>query len=409
MSRKIIGVTVGTPLSIRTIKDKLNPVTSINGIEADEHGNVEVNAGITDADKTEILENVLANIPESPQITINGKAPDENGNIEVNGTITEADKAELLENVLANIPESPQITINGKGPDENGNYNIEDIDPDKVIFPDGLNTTYAIGNVTLQNGMATLVKPGGTLADFFNVFVDEKNPTTTQPSVSLTFSQAKVYEVGTKVTPSYSASLNPGSYTYGPATGVTATAWTVSDSDGNTSTEASGTFPEITVGDNTSYSITAKASHTAGAIPLTNMKNEYEAGQIEEGEKQATSSKITGFRKSFYGTTTDKNALTSDAIRGLTGKSSSALSNGSTFTVTIPVGAMRVVFAYPATLRDVSSVKDVNGMNAEIASGFTKTTISVAGAGGYEAIDYKVYTLEYATANDTANTYTVKI
>ena len=368
MSRKIIGITVGTPLSIRTIKDKLNPITSINGIEADEHGNVEVNAGITDADK-----------------------------------------AIIVEDVLANIPESPQITINGKGPDENGNYNIEDIDPDKVIFPDGLSTTYAIGNVTLQNGMATLVKPGGTLTDFFNVFVDEKNPTTTQPSVSLTFSQAKAYEVGTKVTPSYSASLNPGSYTYGPATGVTATAWTVSDSDGNTSTEASGTFSEITVGDSTSYSITAKASHTAGAIPLTNMKNEYEAGQIEEGEKQATSGKITGFRKSFYGTTTDKNALTSDAIRVLTGKSSSALSNGSTFTVTIPVGAMRVVFAYPATLRDVSSVKDVNGMNAEIASGFTKTTISVAGAGGYEAIDYKVYTLEYATANDTANTYTVKI
>lgn len=292
--------------------------------------------------------------------------------------------------------------------DENS-IDIDKVDPDKVIFPEGLTTTYAIGNVTLQNGMATLVEPGGTLTDFFNVFVDEKNPSTTQPSVSLTFSQAKAYEVGTEVTPSYSATLNPGSYTYGPATGVAATSWSVSDSDGNTSDSASGSFPKFTVGDSTRYSITAKAQHGEGTIPLTNTKNEYPTGQIKAGDKSATSSKVTGFRKTFYGTTTDKAALSSDTIRGLSGKSSSALANGSTFTVTIPVGAMRVVIAYPATLRDVSSIKDVNGLNAEIASGFTKSTLAVEGVSGYEAIDYKIYTLEYAEANDKTNTYTVKI
>lgn len=352
MRRKIIGVTVGTPLSPRSIRDKLNAVTSINGVE-----------------------------------------PDENGNIEVEGTFTEADKAEIVEDVLASIPDVP----------------IDQVNPDKVIFPEGLTTTYAIGNVTLQNGMATLVEPGGTLTDFFNVFVDEKNPSTTQPSVSLTFSQAKAYEVGTEVTPSYGATLNPGSYTYGPATEVTATSWSVSDSDGNTSESSSGSFPKFTVGDDTSYSITAKAQHGEGTIPLTNTKNEYPAGKIASGEKSATSSKVTGFRKTFYGTTTDKAALTSDAVRGLSGKSSSALKNGSTFTVTIPVGAMRVVIAYPATLQDVTSIKDVNGLNAEIASGFTKSTLAVEGVSGYTAINYKIYTLEYATANDTANTYTVKI
>ena len=40
--RKIIGVTVGTPISPNLIKEKLKPVTSVNGIEADENGNVEV-------------------------------------------------------------------------------------------------------------------------------------------------------------------------------------------------------------------------------------------------------------------------------------------------------------------------------------------------------------------------------
>lgn len=80
MSRRIIGVTVGTTISPKTIKEKLNPVTSINGVKADEYGNVDVNGGFTEADKAEIVEEVIANIPVQPQITINGKGPDENGN-----------------------------------------------------------------------------------------------------------------------------------------------------------------------------------------------------------------------------------------------------------------------------------------------------------------------------------------
>ena len=90
-------------------------------------------------------------------------------------------------------------------------------------------------------------------------------------------------------------------------------------------------------------------------------------------------------------------------------KSGKALVNGNTFTVTIPVGAQRVIIAYPATLRDVTSIKDVNGLNADITSAFSKTTVSVEGAAGYTAIEYKVYTQDFATANDTANTYSVTI
>lgn len=67
------------------------------------------------------------------------------------------------------------------------------------------------------------------------------------------------------------------------------------------------------------------------------------------------------------------------------------------------------ILANPATLRDVNSVLDVNGLNAEIKSGFTKSVVSVEGAAGYQAIDYKVYVLDYANANDAANTYKVTI
>lgn len=286
-----------------------------------------------------------------------------------------------------------------------GNYNAE-----SVYFDEDLVTTSAIGNITLTNGQATIPSTGKNLKEVFNaIFVQEKNPTITQPSVNLTFAQAKAYEVGTSVTPTYSASLNPGSYQYGPATGVTATAWAISDTAGHSASTASGEFAPVVVADGTNYTITAQATHGAGATPKTNVGNDYVSGAIQASTKSKTSSAITGYRNSFYGTVTSKDTVTSAVIRALSGKSGKALANGATFNVSIPVGALRVIIAYPATLRDVNSIQDVNGMSAEIKSGFTKTTVQVEGANGAMAIDYKVYTMDFANANDTANTYKVTI
>ena len=68
-----------------------------------------------------------------------------------------------------------------------------------------------------------------------------------------------------------------------------------------------------------------------------------------------------------------------------------------------------MAFAYPATIRDVSSVQDVNGLNAEIKTAFTMITVSVLGANDYSGIDYKVYYIDYAKPNDAQNTYRVTI
>lgn len=286
-----------------------------------------------------------------------------------------------------------------------GNYNAEN-----VYFDEDLLTTSEIGNITLTNGQATIPSTGKNLKEVFQtIFVEEKNPTITQPSVSLTFAQAKAYEVGESVTPQYSASLNPGSYQYGPATGITATAWQITDTAGHSASTASGQFDPVVVADDTNYTITAQATHGAGATPKTNVGNDYAAGAIQAGTKSKTSSAITGYRNSFYGTVTAKDTVTSAIIRGLAGKSGKALANGATFNVSIPVGALRVIIAYPATLRDVTSIQDVNGMSAEIKPSFTQQTVQVEGANGATAIDYKVYTLDFASANDTANTYKVTI
>ena len=286
-----------------------------------------------------------------------------------------------------------------------GNYNAEN-----VYFDKDLVTTSAVGNITLTNGQATIAATGKNLKQVFDtIFVKEKNPSVTQPSVSVSLAGAGAKEVGTKVTPSYTASFNAGKYEFGPATGCSITSWSVTDTNNaeplNT---AAGSFAEITVADDTNYKVTATGNFSEGVIPVTNVGNEYAAGKIAAGSKSATSSAITGYRNSFYGTLTEKGELTSDIIRSL-GKSNKALTNGSTFGITIPVGAMRVVFAYPETLRDVSSVKDVNGLNAEISGAFTKSTLSVEGLNNFQGINYKVYVTDFAEAVATANTYKVTI
>ena len=286
-----------------------------------------------------------------------------------------------------------------------GNYNAEN-----VYFDQDLVTTAAVGNITLTNGQATIAAKGKNLKQLFDtIFVKETNPKTTQPSVSIRSAEAKAYEVGTSVTPSWDATFNAGTYQFGPATGVTVTSWEISDTEGHTADTEDGSFDAFVVGDDTSYKITAKANYTDGVIPVTNTGNEYATGQIKAGSKSATTSTaISGYRNAFYGTFAEKSTVDSAAIRTLTA-SNAALANGAKFNVTIPVGALRVVIAYPATLREVSSISDVNGLGAEIKSSFTKSTVSVEGANGYTAAEYTVYTMDFANANDTANTYAVTI
>lgn len=286
---------------------------------------------------------------------------------------------------------------------------IDQVRPEQVVFPEGAYTTYQVGNVELINGMGTLVQPGGTLADFFKIFIQELMPEIVEPSVTITMPEANAYEVGTYVTPTYTAVLNPGSYSFGPDTGIIATSWTITSTSDDSSTEPSGSFQERQVIDNMTYRITAKAAYGAGAIPKTNTGNEYVDGQIQAGEKSEKSAAITGYRNTFYGTLESKDDLTSDVIRGLAGKSGKELKDNNSFTINIPVNAMRVVFAYPATLPDVSIVTDENGMNADITSSFSMAELNVAGANEYTPISYKVYTLDFANPNDKANKFKVTI
>lgn len=311
------------------------------------------------------------------------------------------DKLNDLNTRLSNL----EATEPGGGSGSQDIINAED-----VYFDEDLITTVPIGHITLTNGKGTIAAQGKNLKQVFDtIFVKELFPTITQPSVAISSIHAGAYEAGTQIVPKYNAVFNPGKYQYGPATRVSVTSWQISDTNGNTSTTQSGQFPIINVDDTSTYKITAKVNHTNGTIPVTNIGNAYPEGQIKAGSKNVVmSATISGYRNSFYGSLTQKIDIESYVIRGLT-KTNKELENGSTFEVPVPIGVTRIIIAYPATLRDVSSITDVNGLGAEIKGSFKKSIIPVEGANGFNPIDYKVYTIDFANANDVVNKFAVKI
>ena len=271
-----------------------------------------------------------------------------------------------------------------------------------VMFDNDLVLTQEFGRYTLTDGKVTIPAEGKSWYDvFMDAYSQDKNPTITQPSVTLTSNAIKAYEVGTKVTPSYSATLNAGSYEYGPDTGITASSWSVSNGT-DTKTTASGSFDEITVADDTNYSITATANYEAGAIPLTALGAEYADGQIVAGSKSATKSKITGYRSFFYGvldTSTADAPLTSAIIRGMT--NGGAYSATKTFTLNGSATAKRIVIAIPSasTRAGLKEVILTSAMNTPVTDSYVKTeaAVQVEGVNGFTAVDYDVYVYEPAS------------
>jgi len=324
--------------------------------------------------------------------------------------VSEGDMAIVRATTAEKTFHTAYVYDNGAWAAMDGNYNAEN-----VYFDEDLLTTVAVGNIELVNGQATIASTGKNLKEVWeSIFVKEQNPETIDPAVSFTSATTGSYEVGTSVTPKCTVKLDPGSYSYGPETGITPSSWTVQLKNGSTVAQtrssAFAEFDSIILSDGANYSYVATAAYEDGAMPLTNRGNEYADGQIKAGSDSETySSKISSYRNTFYGTFTEKDTPTSENIRGLAGKSGRALSNGSSFTFDVPVGALRTVIAYPASLRDLTAVKDNNDSMSNIISSFTKMTVSVQGADGFSGIDYKVYYIDYANANDVANKYTVNI
>lgn len=285
-----------------------------------------------------------------------------------------------------------------------GNYNAEN-----VYFSDDLTYTAAIGVLPKPSGSAKLAAKGKNIKEVLaSILAKEKNPDKTNPAVSFS-SQGNfgTYEIGTKKNLSYTASLSAGSYTYGPATGITAQSWSVSCTgvDGVKSS-ATGVFENV-VAEATPKTITATATYNEGAVPKTNLGNDYPTGKIAAGSASKTSDAFVGVRYMFWGPVTTDIELNSANIRALA--KNKAVGNGALDTFGAGAGAKKVVVAVPAD-KKVTKVIMPSALNADVTALFIKqsTTVSVEGANGYAGAAYNVYVYQPASI-DAGETYTVTI
>lgn len=284
-----------------------------------------------------------------------------------------------------------------------GGSDVVEVDSSIVKFDDDFTFTYAFGKYAPDgSGQVNVPATGKTLDQLLlDAFAEEKNPSITQPSVSVSSSQIKAYEAGSNVTPSYNASLNKGSYQYGPDTGITATSWSV-QFDTQTLTTASGSFTQIQVTDSTNLKITATAQYGDGAIPNTNLGNEYPDGQIKAGSKQGSTGSITGYRQIFYGVRTDTSEINSAVIRSLT-PTNKAAAGMTISSLKAGEGAKQFVIAVPQSSGlKVTAANITSSLNADVTSSYVKQSpVDVEGANGYTAVPYDIFVYQPASIDPT--------
>lgn len=320
---------------------------------------------------------------------------------------------------------------------------------DKVYFTSDLVITKPIGIHTIpSSGSKTLSTTGKTVKQVFDMIVAEElaPKVTANPAVTTKIANngtpgtsAISLECGTEVTPKYSATLSAGSYTYGPATGIAATEWTISDSLGNTSSDASGSFDSFKIAAGQTYKVSATAKHNGGSTPVTNLGNAFVEGHelwtkdivIPAGSKSSDSPAITGYQQGWYiGFLSDKTTtIDSSVLRGfksveVKGKIGTAttLSNVQTANaayaatvlseVTVPVGTARIVIACPSGVTGVTDVLNTT-VNANMTTSFTTSEVTVAGADNDTSSDfaaeYTVWVYQPATAYESNAALTITL
>lgn len=309
------------------------------------------------------------------------------------------------------------------------------VDADKVILRENIimagNYTQVGNQTKAQNGTATFQTKGKSVADILTeIFSKRLQPTiTAQPSVSgFALTGAGAVEAGTKIaTANYTAAtLSPGTYQYGPATGVAASSWKVERiTDQGTEQVASQDAASLSGGsdDNggagfvigdaggtavSSLKYRVTATHGKGVTAKDNLgADSAPVVAIEADTKTRETAAYTPYRNYFYGATPAKPALDTAYIRGLT-KSNKAYAAG-TITISVPAGAQRVCIACLATKKGVTKIINESAMNADVTSTFAKSTVQVEGAAGYTAQAYNVWCFEPAVPYENKATLKVTL
>lgn len=341
------------------------------------------------SNKAEIYTITKADLSNTDEASLGTIASPKNGDVAVIKTIVD-EKEYRLSSYYYDGNNTSWVAITGN------------VDADKCILTQDfvLAGSYtSVGNLNKGSTSATKTESakGESVQSFLTrMLSQEEQPTITKAvdgSVTLTGAGAK--EVGTSFTPSYTTSFTKGAYSYDSDTGVSVTAYAISDTNDNSATTASGSFDSFTVEDSTSYKITAKITYSAGNVAKTNLgNNSNPVVQIAAGTLTKNSGTVTGYRPMFTYIGTNVDDLDGAWIRTNATNKGNSVAPGD---LTIAEGTKRVMFAVPkAKNKTLKSVIDVDGMGLDVKDNFTHVELDVAGANGYEAATYDVWYVDNA-------------
>lgn len=224
------------------------------------------------------------------------------------------------------------------------------------------------------------------------------------------------------------ASWNTGA-SQGPRVGQ-ATAYSRRTNAGtNTDNTTTSTFNNYTVlfGNN---SVTGTITHAAGTIPLNSL-GETSSTLPQSGTGILSNTIVFyGARRLFvgYDNSSSTAPTTSSQVRSLTGiinfvspdnnetivtnKHPLLYDNSTKISVSIPVGTTRVVLAVPSGYYGLSNnitAIDKNAFNADITTGYVRSSVNVSGANSESAIPYNVYSYIPAAPFATNPTHIIKL
>lgn len=303
---------------------------------------------------------------------------------------------------------------------DNGEFGWIDKDGNTVIHAEKTQTAHTLNGTTfgaLESG--DTIPAGMTLDEIIAMVTQKAIPATyTRPTVSLANNGGQAagdVEAGTSITPKLKATFtqNDAGALSNIKINEFSNAGAKKVSEGTTSplTYAGEAF---VIGDET-IRYYAYVEYGDAPVKKDNLGNDsmdnWFAGTEPNTGMKSNEYAITGKRNLFYGTGVGAVPTVKSAfVRGL-GNTKLAPAANTSFTINVDVGQQYIAFAYPADLRDVNNVTYVEANDSGMASSFTKSTIDVADARGFNngLKSYKVYTYAMDVPAAAAMTFTVVI
>lgn len=298
--------------------------------------------------------------------------------------------------------------------------------------------TYNFGRHTTSNGFVNAGGNGMTVSEWIEDALSvTEDPDITKPeaSISASFTPSSG-ETGTAITKvNWNGTFTDGTYEFGSTETKNETdatkkkkanasaTWVVKLGDTQIGTTEDGSYAQSLVMGDTQTKVTLSATATLVTTnvrtPLNNVGAEVADLKISEFKSggttytnSAVNATVTGYRKMFVGCTSE--ALTSAVIRGLSLKSAQA--STTSFEVTAPTGATKLVIATPTNSQGynytLSKAEMMTMSYEDYTDQFsTDATVEVADArGGTNGLQtYNIYSYSFAALKaDTKFRITLK-